>query len=130
MRPRAPDARKTRTAYRRGDVYEAVGDGDLSRECNRGEALTSVIAGPNDNLVVIVNRATYAVVALFGYGIGVYDVNAIESNDRPVDSGYLKVNEIVALTTGNNADELDPTGVHPLHPAISATSSAAYKSRV
>jgi hypothetical protein len=38
---------------------------------NGSQQLAGVIAGPNDDLYVIVNRATYAVVALFGYGIGV-----------------------------------------------------------
>ena len=57
---------------------------------NHRQQLTGIIAGPNDDLVVIVNRATYAVVALFGFGIGVYDVNAIESNDRPIDPRNLQ----------------------------------------
>jgi RHS repeat-associated protein len=75
---------------------------------NGSKQLSGIIAGPNDDLYVMVNRATYAVVSLFGFGIGVYDVNAIESNSRPVDSGYQKVAEIVALTKGNDTDLSDP----------------------
>jgi RHS repeat-associated protein len=89
---------------------------------NGSQQLAGVIAGPNDDLYVIVNRATYAVVALFGYGIGVYDVNAIESNDRPVDAGYKPVAEIVALTKGNDDDVFDPTAVQQCDQASRATS--------
>ncbi|MEA2327679.1 MAG: hypothetical protein QOE68_2638, partial [Thermoanaerobaculia bacterium] len=89
---------------------------------NGSKQLAGVIAGPNDDLYVIVNRATYAVVALFGYGIGVYDVNAIESNDRPVDPGYKPVAEIVALTKGNDDDVFDPTAVQQCDQASRATS--------
>ncbi|HJQ41121.1 MAG TPA: Ig-like domain-containing protein [Thermoanaerobaculia bacterium] len=42
---------------------------------------TNLIAGPYDTLRVTRNRSTYAVVTLFGYGIGVFDLNAVESND-------------------------------------------------
>jgi RHS repeat-associated protein len=79
---------------------------------NGSRQLTGVIAGADDDLYVIVNRTTYAAVALFGFGIGVYDVNAIESNDRPLDAGYQPAAEIVALTKGNDDDVFDPASVH------------------
>ncbi|MEA2163766.1 MAG: hypothetical protein QOK37_1893 [Thermoanaerobaculia bacterium] len=86
-------------------------------------AMRGIIAGPNDDLDLVVNRTTYAVVSLFGFGVGVYDVNAIESNDRPVDSDYKKVAEIVALTNGNNADDSgDPLAVHQCDQAAQAAS--------
>ena len=88
---------------------------------NGSKQLPGVIAGPNDDLYLVVNRTTYAVVSLFGFGVGVYDINAIESNDRPVDSGYKKVAEIVALTNGNNADDSsDPLAVHQCNQADQA----------
>jgi RHS repeat-associated protein len=77
---------------------------------NATRQLGGIIAGPADELYVVVNRATYAVVSLFGFGVGVYDVNAIESNDRPIDADYRKAGEIVALTKGNDGDG-DPSTV-------------------
>jgi YD repeat-containing protein len=87
-----------------------------------GKSLAGIIAGPNDDLYVIVNRTTYAVVSLFGFGVGVYDVNAIESNDRPVDSGYKPVAEIVALTNGNSDEAADPLTVHQCNQSSLAAS--------
>ena len=50
---------------------------------NGSRPLTGIIAGPDDELYVMVNRATYAVVALFGFGIGVYDLDgAAEEYDK------------------------------------------------
>jgi hypothetical protein len=73
---------------------------------NGSAQLPDVIAGPNDDLYVIVNRTTYAVVALFCFGIGVYDVNAIESNDHSLDPGYKPLAEIVALTKGTTTSSI------------------------
>jgi RHS repeat-associated protein len=47
----------------------------------------NVIAGPGDVLRITHNLSTYAIVTLFGYGIGVYDLNAIESNELPQRAG-------------------------------------------
>jgi len=49
--------------------------------------LKNIIAGPKDTLRVTYNQSTYAVVTLFGYGIGVFDVNAVESNDATQAAG-------------------------------------------
>src|SRR6185369_3474186 len=45
--------------------------------------ITSIIATANDRIKVIRNQRTYGVISHMGYGIGVYDLNAIESNDVP-----------------------------------------------
>jgi RHS repeat-associated protein len=42
---------------------------------------TNILSGPHDTLRVTRNRSTYGVVTLFGYGIGIFDLNAVESND-------------------------------------------------
>jgi RHS repeat-associated protein len=47
----------------------------------------NIVAGPNDVLRVTYNLSTYAVVTLFGYGIGVFDMNAVESNDSKQAAG-------------------------------------------
>ncbi len=49
--------------------------------------IKNIIAGPNDTLRVTYNNSTYAVVTLFGYGIGIFDVNAAESNDSTQAKG-------------------------------------------
>ncbi|HYI12031.1 MAG TPA: Ig-like domain-containing protein [Thermoanaerobaculia bacterium] len=56
-----------------------------------------IIAYPGDRLRVTHNLSTHAVVNLFGYGLGVFDVNAIESNDRPAPPGWVKPIEQVSL---------------------------------
>ncbi|MGK2857664.1 MAG: DUF6531 domain-containing protein, partial [Thermoanaerobaculia bacterium] len=58
-----------------------------------------VIARPSDTLTIIRNRRTYGVVSLFGYGIGVFDLNAIESNDASVKpEDYETLRESVRVT--------------------------------
>ncbi|MFA6958485.1 MAG: Ig-like domain-containing protein [Thermoanaerobaculia bacterium] len=56
--------------------------------------ITGVVAGPFDTLRVVRNRSTWAVVSLFGFGVGVYDLNAIESNDS---GAATKSEEQIAL---------------------------------
>ncbi len=93
---------------------------------NGSKQLAGIIAGPNDDLYVMVNRTTYAVVALFGFGIGVYDINAIESNDHPIDSAAIyrdkKPAKLVALTSGKDEDVFDPTSVISCDQASQASS--------
>jgi RHS repeat-associated protein len=45
--------------------------------------IDNIVAGENDQLRVVFNERTYGVVSIFGYGVGVFDLNAIESNDVP-----------------------------------------------
>jgi RHS repeat-associated protein len=62
--------------------------------------LQNLIAGPHDTMRVTHNLSTYAVTTLFGYGIGVFDMNAVESNDSIQWSGTTsedKPQEQVAL---------------------------------
>jgi len=67
--------------------------------------IEGIIAGPDDRLRVIRNRTTYGVVSHLGFGIGVYDLNAIESNlapNRPAN--YIPIAEQILLTRGRNED--------------------------
>jgi RHS repeat-associated protein len=61
--------------------------------------MANVIAAPGDQIRITYNLTTYAVVSLLGYGIGVFDINAIESNEVPDTSplGIPKAREQVAL---------------------------------
>ena len=58
-----------------------------------------VLARAGDQLRVIYNQTTYAVIAIMGYGIAIYDVNAMESNDLATKpSGYKPLRELVRMT--------------------------------
>jgi RHS repeat-associated protein len=61
--------------------------------------LGGIVARAGDRLRLIENDRTWAVVTLFGYGIGVYDLNAIEANDSGIATA-TQPREIVALSTG------------------------------
>jgi len=55
------------------------------------------------------------VISLFGYGISVFDLNAVESNDVvPSEANYISIREQVALSKGT-----DPTA--PTSPARKAS---------
>lgn len=73
----------------------------------------TVVGHPTDRLTKLVNTTTYGVVSLFGYGIGVYDLNAIDSNH--VAPANAKAADRVLLTTG-----ADSTKIAPCDPVQSA----------
>jgi RHS repeat-associated protein len=65
-----------------------------------------ILARKDDRLRVIHNRMTYGVISLFGFGIGVYDLNAIESNDdSQLPAGYKAMREAVRLTSARLGPE-------------------------
>ncbi|HEX9982630.1 MAG TPA: Ig-like domain-containing protein [Thermoanaerobaculia bacterium] len=65
------------------------------------QRVKGVIARPTDKLTVIRNVRTYALVTLFGYGLGLYDITAVQSNDTPVKpAGYEPKQEQVLITDG------------------------------
>ncbi|HEX2832541.1 MAG TPA: Ig-like domain-containing protein [Thermoanaerobaculia bacterium] len=66
-------------------------------------SLQNVIARADDRLVVKRNRTTYGVVSHYGFGIGVYDLNAMESNDfDPLPEDWTPMREQIALTSAEN----------------------------
>jgi len=61
--------------------------------------ITDVIARPADQLRIVFNERTYGVVTIFGYGVGIFDLNAMESNDLPQPpSTYKALAERVRMT--------------------------------
>ncbi|MCU1347124.1 MAG: hypothetical protein JWO56_154, partial [Acidobacteria bacterium] len=63
--------------------------------------IDNIIARPNDQLRIVFNLRTYGIVTIFGYGVGVFDLNAVESNDLPnAPSGYRAVSERVRIADG------------------------------
>ena len=72
--------------------------------------ITNIIAAANDRIKVTKNLRTYGVISHMGYGIGVYDLNAIESNDVPnPPAAYKTLAEQIVLTPGAN----DPACFQP-----------------
>ncbi|HVR39063.1 MAG TPA: Ig-like domain-containing protein [Thermoanaerobaculia bacterium] len=70
-----------------------------SKDIPRGGSQTfDILARKGDEIYRVRNEMTYGVISLFGYGIGVFDLNAVESNDHPVDTGYKAIREKVTLT--------------------------------
>ncbi|HEX8171499.1 MAG TPA: Ig-like domain-containing protein [Thermoanaerobaculia bacterium] len=61
--------------------------------------LNDVLFAPGDTLYLTRNVSTYAVINLFGWGLGVFDVNAVESNEvqGTAPAGYEAPKEQVAL---------------------------------
>ncbi|MGZ8779575.1 MAG: carboxypeptidase regulatory-like domain-containing protein, partial [Thermoanaerobaculia bacterium] len=81
--------------------------------------INNILAGPNDTIQVIKNRTTYGFISHLGYGIGMYDLNAIESNRQPnPPSGFKRAAEQVALTRGLNVPSCFPNSIVPPAPAI------------
>jgi RHS repeat-associated protein len=78
--------------------------------------INGVLVRSGDQVRISRNRSTYAVVSLFGYGVGVFDVNAMESNSLPnPPSSYNKASTMIGLTDGAapvpcNDIDLIPTG--------------------
>ncbi|MDP9191460.1 MAG: Ig-like domain-containing protein [Acidobacteriota bacterium] len=66
---------------------------------NEPAQMFNVMGAPDDEMLVTHNLTTYAVISLFGWGIGVFDVNGIESNEVPgtSPSGIVRAKEQVAL---------------------------------
>jgi len=62
--------------------------------------IVNIVGAPDDTLRLIYNERTYGVVTIFGYGIGVFDLNAIESNDdkQHQTSAYQPISESVKIT--------------------------------
>ena len=65
--------------------------------------IDNIVGAPDDKLRLIYNERTYGIVTIFGYGIGVFDLNAIESNDDTTHqpAGYTAMSERVKITQAN-----------------------------
>ncbi|HEX2835651.1 MAG TPA: Ig-like domain-containing protein, partial [Thermoanaerobaculia bacterium] len=70
--------------------------------------IVGTIARAGDRLRVLRNQRTYAVVSLFGYGIGVYDVNAMESNQRRTGTFPAVRERILVSSAAKGTDETYP----------------------
>ncbi|MCM2316371.1 MAG: DUF6531 domain-containing protein, partial [Thermoanaerobaculia bacterium] len=74
--------------------------------------LEDVLVRTDDRVRIIRNAFTYGVISLFGYGVGLYDLNAIESNDTAAgNSNVPGLREQIRMTRG----ALEPESC-PAHP--------------
>jgi RHS repeat-associated protein len=76
----------------------------------------TILVHVGDQIRIERNMLTYGVVSLFGYGIGVYDLNAIESNSRVAQgtqtSGtYRSLATMVDLTTAEETLTYSPEAI-------------------
>jgi RHS repeat-associated protein len=81
--------------------------------------IDNVIARANDELHIIYNERTWATVTIFGYGVGIFDVNAMESNHLPnLPPGYQSISERIRITRAGlpTSSYLDPTSCPDIPP--------------
>jgi RHS repeat-associated protein len=70
-----------------------------------GSTDVTVIGQPSDELRIIRNLSTIGVVSLFGFGIGTYDLNAIDANYRHIfDSSWERLEDTYVLNDGEAND--------------------------
>lgn len=88
-------------------------------------SFVNVVARATDHLRIVLNQRTYGIATIFGYGVGVWDLNAMESNDV---AGSTPVAEKVRLTQGRANTECnqpnDPTAIesYEFSPEVAAGS--------
>ena len=67
-----------------------------------GATTFDVIGRAGDEIRVVKNLTTLGVVSLFGHGVGVYDINAVDANYRHVlDSSWERMMDVLVLDTGD-----------------------------
>jgi RHS repeat-associated protein len=73
--------------------------------------IEGVIGRPGDRIAIVRNERTYLLTTLFGYGVALHDLNAIESNDKPdKPADYKPFKEQLVLTKG----EVKPSDLSPI----------------
>jgi large repetitive protein len=74
-----------------------------------------VLVRGGDQIRVDRNERTYGAVSLFGYGVGIYDLNALESNSLVAQGtlapGYAKLGTLIDLTDGQGVLTFSPDAV-------------------
>ncbi|MEO8033957.1 MAG: DUF6531 domain-containing protein, partial [Acidobacteriota bacterium] len=71
--------------------------------------IDNVVAQATDQLRIVWNERTYGIVTIFGYGVGIFDLNAVEANDTPnAPTGYKPLAERIRLTRAALDDHCPP----------------------
>jgi RHS repeat-associated protein len=73
--------------------------------------IDNIVAKADDAMRVVYNERTYGVVTIFGYGVGVFDLNAVESNDLPgtPPDGTVQFSERIRLTPASSETACAPS---------------------
>ena len=109
-------------------------DGKAGPAAGPSTQFDHVLVRSGDRIRIERNVRTYGVVSLFGYGVGVYDLNAIESNSRvaqgAVAPGYKSLGTLVDLTDGQGTMTFTPDAIvfadnSSTPPALTAVACAA-----
>ncbi|MFL6245995.1 MAG: Ig-like domain-containing protein, partial [Thermoanaerobaculia bacterium] len=88
-------------------VINVTRDYRWSADVNGTKTIT-VFGQPSDEMHIVRNLSTVGVVALYGYGVGVYDLNAVDANYRHVfDSSFERLETTYVTTDGLGADAAD-----------------------
>ncbi|MBV9494352.1 MAG: Ig-like domain-containing protein [Acidobacteria bacterium] len=79
-------------------------------------AIDGVIGRTTDKFVKSTNMTTYGVITLFGFGVGVYDLNAVDSNDwtPKAPDTQTPITEQVLITDAKNPMQCDKTPPPPV----------------
>jgi RHS repeat-associated protein len=73
-----------------------------------GSVAVTVVGQPDDELRIVRNASTIGVVSLFGFGVGVYDLNAVDANYRHVlDSSWERLEDTYVLSDGEGSSAAD-----------------------
>lgn len=72
--------------------------------------ITGILVRDNDRVLVARNRITYGLITMFGQGVGVFDLNAIDSNDvkiRCTEPAFAAAHSTACTTAGTRIDKLE-----------------------
>jgi RHS repeat-associated protein len=74
----------------------------------KGSKTFTIFGQPSDEIHIIKNLSTVGAVALYGYGVGVYDLDAMDANFRHLfDSAWERMEDEYVLSDGQGADAVD-----------------------
>ena len=95
--------------------------GDINVEDASSIIIPNVLVRAGDEIRFVRNYATYGAVSLFGFGVGLYDLNAIESNhllEKLPPSTYKQPAEQLALTEARSAENCDDAAAPAGNPCL------------
>ncbi|HEU4887594.1 MAG TPA: Ig-like domain-containing protein, partial [Thermoanaerobaculia bacterium] len=89
-------------------VVNATRDYRWSVDVKGSAPAITVYGRPGDDMQVIRNLSTVGVVALYGFGIGVYDLNAVDANFHNLyTTGWERLEATYVLSDGQGADAIN-----------------------
>lgn len=102
--------------FQRITIENTTRDLRWSVDVPAGQTVTArnVVAQKGDNITVYRNQRTWGVVSQFGYGISIFDLNAIDSNSSPnKPTGYKDMRTQIIVTSADAASSCYPMTTFP-----------------